>query len=131
VKGVPEGAKIYYKGALVTMNPFPVDRGDTIVPVVVEADGFERFALSIVPSENRVLNVVLTPKAQVSESSSLQLESNLKINSKNESPKIADKIKGSGKSPSTGKQKKMPIEKAQSHNFEKGRAGAEFVNTFE
>jgi len=59
VKGAPEGAEIFYNDSLVPMNPFPVDKGDTIAPLKVEAEGYETFAVALIPSEDRVVEVKL------------------------------------------------------------------------
>jgi tRNA A-37 threonylcarbamoyl transferase component Bud32 len=62
VKGAPKGSRIYYKDALVPMNPFPVDRGQTIAALRVEADGYESFTHGIVPKVDRTVDVVLKEK---------------------------------------------------------------------
>jgi serine/threonine-protein kinase len=59
VKGAPEGAKIYYKDSLVPVNPFRVTTGKTIVPLRVEADGYEPLKVSVIPSEDRVVDAPL------------------------------------------------------------------------
>jgi len=61
VKGTPEGAKIYYRDAIVPVNPFWVKKGKSLVQLRVEAEGFETFKYSVQPSENRVVEVVLKP----------------------------------------------------------------------
>jgi hypothetical protein len=59
VKGAPQGAKVYYRDILVPMNPFPVNKGDTIAPLKVEAEGYETFTIALIPSEDRVVEVKL------------------------------------------------------------------------
>jgi hypothetical protein len=61
IVGVPAGASIYYEGSLVPVNPFLVDRRETLVPVTVEAKGYADYRISIVPSEDRRIEAVLTP----------------------------------------------------------------------
>ena len=63
IKGAPDGARIYYNNSPVPMNPFKVKKGDTIVPFRVEADGFQPYATSLVPSKDLVVEVSLTPVA--------------------------------------------------------------------
>ncbi len=62
ITGIPEGAKIIYNGAPVPMNPFRASRKKTIVPLRVEAEGFEPFATSVVPEKDLVLTVELRRK---------------------------------------------------------------------
>lgn len=59
VKGVPEGSKIYYNDSLVTVNPFRVDQGETLVPLRVESRGRRPFKISLTPSVDQVVNVKL------------------------------------------------------------------------
>ncbi len=59
LEGVPEDAKIYYQDALVPMNPFRVDKKTTIMPIRVEAEGYEIFSIMVVPSEDKKVEVTL------------------------------------------------------------------------
>ncbi|MDD5306371.1 MAG: serine/threonine-protein kinase [Deltaproteobacteria bacterium] len=61
VKGAPAGAKIFYDDAEVPENPFRVKRAQTLVSVRVEAPGFEKMKVSIVPSEDRTIEAALKP----------------------------------------------------------------------
>jgi eukaryotic-like serine/threonine-protein kinase len=61
VKDAPPGATIIFEGAPVPMNPFRAKRTKTVSPLRVEANGFEPFAISIVPEKD--VFVVVTMKA--------------------------------------------------------------------
>jgi hypothetical protein len=60
VTGAPQGAKIYYRDALVTENPFRVQRTEVSHPLKVEKDGFAPFTLMVAPSEDRIVQVQMT-----------------------------------------------------------------------
>jgi serine/threonine-protein kinase len=62
VIGAPLGARILVNNSRVNENPFKVRKGEAIVPIRVEADGFEPFSISVAPSMNRVIQVALKPK---------------------------------------------------------------------
>jgi serine/threonine-protein kinase len=66
VVGMPDGAKIYYDGALVPMNPFRARSADAVVPLKVEAEGFEPFSIAVIPSEDRRIEAELKPEAEES-----------------------------------------------------------------
>lgn len=61
LRGVPADAKVFYDMAPVSMNPFRVERRDTIVPIRVEAAGYAPFVDTIVPSKDVVVEVELQP----------------------------------------------------------------------
>jgi serine/threonine-protein kinase len=61
VEGAPEGAKIFYGEAPVPMNPFRVEEAATLKALKVLAEGYEPFVTSVIPSEDRVVEVALTP----------------------------------------------------------------------
>jgi hypothetical protein len=62
VVGAPAGARISVDNSRVNENPFKVQKGEAIVPIRVEADGFEPFSISLTPSMNRVIQVALRPQ---------------------------------------------------------------------
>jgi serine/threonine protein kinase len=62
VVGAPAGARISVDNSRVNENPFKVHKGEAIVPIRVEADGFEPFSISLTPSVNRVIQVALKPQ---------------------------------------------------------------------
>ncbi len=64
VRGAPRGAKVFWGEAPVPMNPFRVDRKDTIALVKVEAEGFEPFITSLVPSKDQLVEVKMKPKEE-------------------------------------------------------------------
>jgi serine/threonine-protein kinase len=61
VRGVPDGAAIFYDSAPMPTNPFSVPVGDAVVPLKVQATGFEPFAVSVVPSKDQQVQVRLIP----------------------------------------------------------------------
>lgn len=65
VEGAPDGATIYFDGAPVSLNPFRVRAGDTIVPIRVESPGYEPFLKTVVPSKDVTVRVELVPVASV------------------------------------------------------------------
>jgi eukaryotic-like serine/threonine-protein kinase len=69
VVGAPEGAQILFDGAAVPVNPFPVERKDALVKLEVRVDGYAPFATMIAPSEDREVEVSLTPEAKRSRGS--------------------------------------------------------------
>jgi serine/threonine-protein kinase len=64
VNGAPDGARIYFDGVLITVNPFNVKRGEVPQTLKVEADGHEPFELSLVPSADQLVPVALKPAAE-------------------------------------------------------------------
>jgi serine/threonine protein kinase len=61
VKGAPDGALIFYDGSKVPLNPFKVKKGEVMVPIRVEAKGYTAFRSFVVPNEDRIVNVTMTP----------------------------------------------------------------------
>ena len=61
IHGAPADATIFYDGAPVSMNPFRVRRGETIVPIRVEMPGHEPFLDTVVPSKDLAIEVILVP----------------------------------------------------------------------
>jgi serine/threonine-protein kinase len=61
VEGAPAGAQLYYNGSLVPMNTFPVPKGEALVPVRLEAEGYRPFSIAVLPSEDRTIRVSLEP----------------------------------------------------------------------
>ncbi|MBW2536428.1 MAG: serine/threonine protein kinase [Deltaproteobacteria bacterium] len=57
VQGAPEGATILYDGAPVPDNPFEARKGRGIVPLRVLADGYEPFAVSVVPDRDKAVEI--------------------------------------------------------------------------
>ncbi|MDD5308508.1 MAG: protein kinase [Deltaproteobacteria bacterium] len=62
VQGAPESARVYYQDALVPMNPFRAERKSTIVPLRVEAEGYEPFAVAVLPTADQVVTVDMARK---------------------------------------------------------------------
>jgi len=61
IHGAPADATIFYDGAPVSMNPFRVRRGETIVPIRVEMPGHKPFLDTVVPSKDLAIEVILVP----------------------------------------------------------------------
>jgi tRNA A-37 threonylcarbamoyl transferase component Bud32 len=61
VEGTPDGSRIFWDGALVPMNPFRVERRETITPLRVEADGYETFSVAVLPTEDQIVHVAMAP----------------------------------------------------------------------
>jgi hypothetical protein len=59
VVGAPEGAKIYYRDVMIPMNPFRVDRRETIATLRVEAGGYKPFVVAVLPTEDRRVEVAM------------------------------------------------------------------------
>jgi len=62
IEGAPDGARIYYRDALVPMNPFRTEKRGVIENLRVEADGYEPFLVAVVPSEDQTVHVELEEK---------------------------------------------------------------------
>ena len=61
LEGAPPGAKVFYDNARVLMNPFNARKVDAVVPLRIEAEGFKDYAVTVVPSEDRVVEVEMEP----------------------------------------------------------------------
>jgi len=61
IRGAPDGAKVFYDSARVLMNPFNARKVDAVVPLRIEAEGFAPFAVTVIPSEDRVVAVKMEP----------------------------------------------------------------------
>jgi tRNA A-37 threonylcarbamoyl transferase component Bud32 len=62
VQGAPAGARIFYQDALVPMNPFRVEKKSTIVPLRVEAEGYDPFAVAVLPSADQTVTLDMVKK---------------------------------------------------------------------
>lgn len=63
IVGAPDGATIFYDNAKVEKNPFRVKKGDALVPVRVEAAGFEVANINVAPTMNRTIQVAMRKMA--------------------------------------------------------------------
>ena len=61
IDNVPTGAKILYRDTQVPMNPFRVDKKNTISKLRVEAKGFEPFLISVIPNKDLTVRAELEP----------------------------------------------------------------------
>ena len=105
--GLPEGAKIYYKDAPVELNPFKVDRSETIAPLKVEVSGYEPFATTVVPVKDLQIVVRMVPLNRADE------------------PKR--------RPPRTGRQKEASTKEPASEDdeFKSGNRGTKYSDEFE
>ncbi len=55
ISGVPRGATVVYDGKPVRENPFRVPATQTMMPLRVEAEGYEPFVLAIVPTRDTIV----------------------------------------------------------------------------
>jgi hypothetical protein len=46
------------------MNPFNARKVDAVVPLRIEAEGFQEFSVTVVPSQDRVVKVEMVPLAE-------------------------------------------------------------------
>ena len=67
ITGHPTGAKIYYEDFLILENPFRVKRKQTVARIAVKSPGFETFRVSVIPSQDRVVSVSLSPTPEETE----------------------------------------------------------------
>ena len=67
VRGLPPGARIYYNDAIVPLNPFKVPKKEFLVPLKIEADGYEPYAMFLVPAEDQVVRVKMKTAEEVQE----------------------------------------------------------------
>jgi serine/threonine-protein kinase len=61
VNGAPDGARIYFDGVLITVNPFNVKYGEAGLPLKVEAEGHLPFEITVIPSSDQLVPVKLEP----------------------------------------------------------------------
>jgi eukaryotic-like serine/threonine-protein kinase len=59
VTGLPGGARILWDNAPVPVNPFTVDRKESLVKLEVRAEGYEPFITMVAPSEDRAIEAEL------------------------------------------------------------------------
>ncbi|MFO8071882.1 MAG: serine/threonine-protein kinase [Polyangia bacterium] len=116
VAGAPEGARIYYDGAPVPQNPFPVERRETLVRLEVRADGHEPFVTAVIPSEDLKIEAELKEEPREKEKKPRPKRS------RKPRPKPAEKKKVP--------EKKKP-EKKSDEMFKKGKRGTKFGRDFE
>ena len=113
VVGSPKNAKIFYRGSQVPVNPFPVEKGSALVPLRVEASGFEPFRTSLIPDKDQSVQVKMIPVEKA------QKEPEPKPEKSDAKPrKKGDKPKKSGDTPD------------RRGMLKKGRRGAEFIEQF-
>jgi hypothetical protein len=62
LRGLPMGAKIYYDDAPIPVNPFRVGLKEVIVPLKIEAEGYEDYVTSVVPAQDQVVKVEMKKK---------------------------------------------------------------------
>jgi tRNA A-37 threonylcarbamoyl transferase component Bud32 len=138
VRGVPQGAKIYYDGAPVPVNPFPVERRERLVKLEVRAEGYEPFVTAVIPGEDLEIEAELreSPREEEDEAEAepsgrgkRRAEAAGKKPEKKSEP--AEKKDPEKKSePAEKKPGKKPGKKPEGM-FKKGKRGTKFGNEFE
>jgi len=126
VTGAPPGAKIYYEGAFVPMNPFRVKLGETITPLHIEAQGYEPFTTSVVPSRDHTVAVALKALAAPSvEVSPVETEAPpIRQTPSPATPRPPAQPKPASAPPPSPPEQPKP-------KFKPGKSGAEFTEEFE
>jgi serine/threonine-protein kinase len=61
VNGAPDGARVYFDGVLITVNPFNVKYGEAGLPLKVEAEGYLPFEVTVSPTSDQLIPVTLEP----------------------------------------------------------------------
>jgi serine/threonine protein kinase len=126
VRGLPQGAKIYYDDALIPRNPFRVALKEVIVPLKIEADGYEAYATSVVPAEDQVVKIEMKRAAPSPEPNENEADDNsqeeLSAEMLQEQMAADQEDQGAGaKKQPADKQNKKP------HKRPKGKDGDEFL----
>jgi hypothetical protein len=143
IVGAPDGARIFYDDFPVPVNPFHLKRGQAIVRLRVEADGFAPFKTSIVPSADRRIQADLTPSASAEEEpaateSARSARTKRKRGRRDEDarspappPAKQPAAAAAGSEKPAGKPAEKPAEKSAEKKFSKGGRGTEIAEDFE
>ncbi len=118
VEGAPKGAKIYYDDSLVPVNPFKVERGETLVPLWVDFPGRRKtFKFSVIPSEDRVIDLN-DKESQVTQEAEPE-ETEAKTPEKGSEPKDAPAAENRQAEEKKRAEKREPAEKDATKNSTK------------
>ncbi len=125
VEGAPEGARIFYDNSEVPKNPFRVKKGQIVIPLRVEAKGYEPSRLSLIPSKDQVLEVALKPVPVDKAAAS--------VAPKKRGPRRASKRRARGKEKETPAAPAVKIveQSKKKKKYVKGGRGTEIVKDFE
>ena len=125
VKGAPENAKIYVDNTEMPNNPFRVKKSAMLIPIRVEAEGYEPTRLFVEPSEVQVVEVSLNPstvkQAEIKEASR-QVKPKRKVKRQKENKTIKTKSVTS---------KRVEVVEKPKKKFVKGGRGTEIAQEFE
>ena len=133
VKGVPDGARIFFDDILVTVNPFKVKRVDSNAILRIEKDGFEPFVASVMQNADQKIYVSLKPGSTDS-LSSVAPEKDVPVKSSTKSKKKKKTSKSSADptpviitvpEPKTSKPSK------KNSSLQKGAKGTKMADKFE
>ncbi len=127
VQGLPLGAVIYYDGARVPMNPFRVTLKEVIVPLKVEAAGYEDFITSLVPVEDQVVRVEMSQESPAGQEDSASDGGEEAF--EGEDAVSAPQAGGDDRKAEPVKKKKKP--RQDRPKFMKGKKGTKFGSEFE
>ncbi len=117
IRNLPDAATVYYKGAPVTLNPFRVDHSEAIARLRVTAPGFQPFISTLVPSEDREIELNMSREVPVAE----------KVPEPPAAAAPAVKKRRKSRSRSRDKSKS----KKQNQLFQEGKRGTKFRDEFE
>jgi hypothetical protein len=74
LRGLPVNARIYYDDAPIPLNPFRVTLKEVIVPLKVEAEGYEDYVTSVVPAEDQVVKIEMKKKEVLQDTEAAEVE---------------------------------------------------------
>ncbi len=107
VKGVPSGARVYFNQELITQIPFRVAKSDLAAQLKIEAEGFEPYISSVMPSEDRVVQVQMK-KADEKDDRDSDSQATSALKTVHSKASAESKSKPAKKRAGRGKPKKAP-----------------------
>ncbi len=144
IKGLPEGAAIYYDGKPMTKNPFHAAKREAATTLRIEARHFESFHTELIPSRDQELLIQMTPatpekteptkntrsvKKQLNASDEAQAASESQSRSTFESGRRGTKVVTQWESDPSPKNTPKP--EKQKGKFQKTKKGTTFGSKFE
>lgn len=113
IKGLPEGAAIFYDGNPVKENPFRATKREATTTLKIEANGFEPFHTELIPSRDQEVVIQMTPAAPAQ-------------------PEAAKRNRSARKTSGSGDEVKASSEETRKGStFESGRRGTKVVTQWE
>lgn len=131
VQGLPPGAVIYYDGARVQMNPFRVTVKEVIVPLKVEAAGYEDFITSLVPVEDQVVRVEMSQAAVGSDEAPTTDDGQGAVGDQADEEESAGSSKARADGQKSAPVKRKSVPRNDKPKFMKGKKGSKFSSEFE